>query len=329
MRRREFILLGGGGAWSLAARAQEPKRLRHVGLLQGRAPDDPQATNNANQLKEELQKAGWTEGENVRFYIRQAAGVIERIDEFAKELIALKPDVIVAGGSTAAMALARETSSVPIVFLAVEDPIAIGVVSSYARPSANVTGFMTFNPELAGKWLEILREVAPHISRVALLFNPQTSPYYHAVYMLPLQSAAQSMSIQLVETPVHEQAQIAPAIAACARESTCGLVMTPDAFTMAQRLVIIGAVAQQRVPAIYPYSDLVRAGGLLSYGEVFAIRWRGAATYVDKILRGVQPKDLPIQAPTKFELAINLKTAKALGLTLPPALLARADEVIE
>jgi putative ABC transport system substrate-binding protein len=302
--------------------------MRVIGLLQVRAVDDPQATRNAMTLKEELQKVGWIEGKNIRFDIRRVAGNIDRIPEFAKELVALNPDAIVVAGTAAAMALARETSTVPIVFLAVEDPVATGLVSSFARPGGNLTGFMTFNPELAGKWLEVLKEIVPHISRVAATFNPKSTAAYREIYLRALRTAARSYAVVLAELPIDEAAQIDSAVATCA-STLCRLIVLPDNFTIAHRHAVVAAAAHHRVPAIYHFTDLVRIGGLVSYGDDWRERWQGAAAYVSKILHGERPGDLPVQAPNRFQLAVNLKTAKALGLTVPPTLLARADEVIE
>jgi ABC-type uncharacterized transport system substrate-binding protein len=330
MRRRNFItLLGGAAAWPLAARAQQPDRMRRVGVLAGMGESDPEAQSTVEALDQTLQRFGWVEGRNLRIDRRWGAGNPGRIETFAKALIALEPDVIVAHGTPAAIPLRKETSTIPIVFVQVTDPIESGFIANLAHPGGNMTGFTSQEPSMVGKWVEMLKEMAPRISRVAFLFNPETAPYIVRSYQGPLESSARSLGILPSASPVHNPSEIESAITALAREPGGGLVVTPDAFNIVHRERIIALAAQNKLPAISPYRFMVAEGLLMSYGLDMVDLFRRAAAYVDRILKGAKPTDLPVQAPVKFVMAINLKATKSLGLTVPQMLLVAADEVIE
>jgi putative ABC transport system substrate-binding protein len=328
MRRREFItLLGGAAPWPLAARAQQGDRVRRIGVLMWGDENDPVAKFEASAFTQALADLGWTEGRNVRMDLRWYGDDINRTRALAQELVGLNPDIILANGTPATVALQRETRTIPIVFAGVGDPVASGIVPRLDRPSGNVTGFATHEASLGGKWLELLSEIAPGLKRAAIMFNPDTSPVSSLVPSL--ETAARSLKVALITAPVHSDVEIETAIIALGREPGGGLVLLPDIFTLAHRTPIIFAAARNNVPAVYAGSENTRNGGLLSYAidQVDAIR--RAATYVDRILRGEKPGDLPVQFPTKFEMVVNLKTAKALGVAVPPSIMLRADEVIE
>ena len=330
MKRRAFItLLGGAVAWPLAARAQQPERMRRVGVLSTFAESDPEAQSLVQALDRTLQELGWVEGRNLRIDRRWAAGNPGRIEGFAKLLIGLEPDVIVAHGTPAVIALRNETRSILIVFVQVTDPIGAGFIANLAHPGGNITGFTTYEPSMVGKWGEMLKEVAPQISRIAFLFNPDTAPYVIRYFQGPLETSARALGLQPNSSPVHNTSEIESAITALAREPGVGLIVMPGSFNIVHRERIIALAAQNKLPAISSYRFMVAEGGLMSYGIDLVDLFRRAAAYVDRILKGEKPADLPVQAPTKFALVINLKTAKALGLEVPPQLLARADEVIE
>jgi putative ABC transport system substrate-binding protein len=330
IRRREFItLLSGAAAWPLAARAQQPGRMRRVGVLAGMGESDPEAQSTVEALDQTLQGFGWVEGRNLRIDRRWGAGNPGRIATFAKALIALEPDVIVAHGTPAVIALRKETGTIPIVFVQVTDPIDSGFIANLAHPGGNMTGFTSQEPSMVGKWVEMLKEMAPRISRVAFLFNPETAPYIVRSYQGPLESSARSLGILPSASPVHNPSEIESAITALAREPGGGLVVTPDAFNIVHRERIIALAAQNKLPAISPYRFMVAEGLLMSYGLDMVDLFRRAAAYVDRILKGAKPTDLPVQAPVKFVMAINLKATKSLGLTVPQMLLVAADEVIE
>jgi putative ABC transport system substrate-binding protein len=330
VRRREFItLLGGSAAWPLAARAQRPDRMRRMGLLSPVADDDQDFHTSLRALLLGLQKLGWTEGSNVEITYRWAAGDVERLRAFAKELVGLTPDVLFSSSTAASAALRRETNSIPTVFVQVSDPIGEGFVASLARPGGHMTGLTNFEPAMGGKWIEILKEVAPHVERVALLFNPRTSPGDGSYHSRPIEAAAASFAVRPIAMPLRDASEIEAAITAFARDSNGGLVLLPDIFANVHRELIIRLAAHHRLPAIYPFRFFVTDGGLISYGVDRHDVFRRGAAYVDRILRGAKPADLPVEAPTKFELVINLKTAKALGLDVPLQLRQRADEVIE
>jgi putative ABC transport system substrate-binding protein len=328
MRRRSFItLLGGAAAWPLAARAQQPERVRRIGVLMPFDENDPLAKARLSAITQALSGLGWADGRNVRVELRWHGDDTNRIRALAKELVGLQPDIIVTMATPATAAVQRETRTIPIVFGGVTDPVASGIVPGLNRPGGNITGFANWEATLGGKWLELLSEIAPGLKRVAIMFNPDTAPV--SAYMPSVETAARSLKVVPTIAPVHSDGEIEAAIAALGREPGGGLVVTPDVFTGAHRAPIISATARNNVPAVYRASVWARDGGLLSYGVDVVDLWRRAASYVDRILRGAKPGDLPVQLPTKFEMVLNLKTAKALGLTVPPSILLRADEVIE
>jgi putative ABC transport system substrate-binding protein len=329
MQRREFITLLSGAAatWPLAARAQQDGRVRRVGVLSSGDENDPVVKAIVSALTQALAELGWTDGRNVRMDLRWGGGDVNRIQALAQELVGLQPDIIVTGGTPGAAALQRETRTIPIVFGNVGDPVASGLVARLNRPGGNITGFANLEPTLAGKWLELLSEIAPGLKRAAAMFNPDTSPV--SAYMPSLETAARSLKVVAIVAPVHSDVEIETAIIDLGREPRGGLVVLPDIFMFSHRAPIIAAANRNNVPAVYAYSEVARDGGLLSYGVDQVDIARRAATYVDRILRGAKPGDLPVQFPTKFEMVLNLKTAKALGLAVPPSIWLRADEVIE
>jgi len=329
MQRREFliVLAGATAAWPLAARAQEGDRVPRIGMLMAYEENHPVAKTRLSALTQALADLGWTDGRNVRMDLRWFGGDINRIRAHAQELIGLQPDIIVATGDTATVAVQRETRTIPIVFVNVGDPVASGIVARLDRPGGNITGFGYLEASLGGKWLELLSEIAPGLKRAAIMFNPDTAPI--STYMPSFETAARSLKVELIIAPVHSDSEIETAIIALGRERGGGLVVMPNIFTSVHRAPIISAAARNNVPAVYWLSDFARDGGLLSYGPDRVALFLRAATYVDRILRGEKPGDLPVQQPTKFDLVINLKTAKALGLTIPETLLATADEVIQ
>jgi len=331
MKRREFMTLLGAaaGAWPVAARAQRLERMRRIGLLSPVAEDDQDFHTSLSALRLGLQKLGWIEGSNVEISYRWAAGDVERLRAFAKELAGMIPDVLFSSSTAASAAMRRETNSIPIVFVQVSDPIGEGFVASLARPGGHMTGLTNFEPAMGGKWIEILKEVAPHVGRVALLFNPRTSPGGGSYHSRPIEAAAASFAVRPIAMPLRDASEIEAAITAFARDSNGGLVVLPDVFANVHREPIIRLAAHHRLPAIYPFRFFVTDGGLISYGVDRHDVFRRGAAYVDRILRGAKPADLPVEAPTKFELVINLKTAKTLGLDVPLQLQQRADEVIE
>jgi putative ABC transport system substrate-binding protein len=328
MRRRDFItLLGGAAAWPLAARAQQGDRVRRIGVLMSLDEDYPGAKPNVSAFTQALADLGWTDGRNVRIDLRWAGPDINRIRALAQELVGLQPDIILATSTPVTVAVQRETRTIPIVFTNLSDPVASGLVPRLDRPSGNVTGFAILEASLGGKWLELLSEIAPGLKRAAAMFNPDTAPV--SALMPSFETAARSLKVAPIIAPVHGDEEIETAIIALGREPGGGLVVMPDDFMAAHHAPIISAAARSNVPAVYWQSRQARDGGLLSYGVDQVDIWRRAATYVDRILRGEKPADLPVQFPTKFEMVVNRKTAKALGLAVPPSILLRADEVIE
>jgi putative ABC transport system substrate-binding protein len=328
LRRREFIAgLGGAAVWPLVARAQQGDRVRRIGVLSPLDENDPESKRRVSAFTQALADLGWTNGRNVRMDLRYAGADTNRIRALAQELVGLQPDIIVTGTTAATAALQRETRTIPIVFAGVGDPVASGIVARLDRPSGNVTGFAGLEPSLAGKWLELLSEIAPGLKRAGIIFSPDLFPT--SVYMPPLETAARSLKVEPVIAPVHGDVEIETAIIALGREPGGGLVVMPDAFADAHRAPIILAAARNKVPAVYGFSYFARDGGLLSYGPDLVDLYRRAATYVDRILRGAKPGDLPVQFPTRFEMVLNLKTAKTLGLAVPLTLQAIANEVIE
>src|SRR6266481_6112484 len=326
MKRREFmILLGGAATWPLAARAQQPDRVRRVGVLMGLA-DDPEGQARVMVFRQALQALGWTEGRNVQFIYRWSAGDVMQARPFAKELLDLRSDVILANSTPVAVAVRDTTRTTPTVFVEVSDAVTAGVGQSLARPGGNLTGFTNFEPSMASKWLELVKRLAPNVTRVAYLFNPNTAPLF---YVRAVETAAPLLSVKPLAAAVHNAAEMEHEIEQIARESDSGLLVLPDLFTATNRQSIIALAARHRLPAIYPFRYFVASGGLMSYGIEMLETYRQAASYVDRILKGERPSELPVQQPTKFEFVINLKTAHILGLEVPPTLLARADEVIE
>jgi putative ABC transport system substrate-binding protein len=313
--------------WPVVARAQERERVRRIGMLQGRDENDPVAKTYASAFTQALADLGWTVGRNVRVDLRGGGGDINRIQALAQELVGLQPDIIVTSSLPATAAVQRETRTIPIVFADVSDPVPSGIVAQLDRPSGNVTGFAAWEASLAGKWLELLWEIAPGLKRAAIMFNSDITVDAGAVSSL--ETAARSLKVELIIAPVHGEGEIETAIRDLGREPGGGLVVLPDIFMNKHRASIISAATRNKVPAVYRYSVFARDGGLLSYGPDPADNYRGAATYVDRILRGAKPGDLPVQFPAKYGMAVNLKTAKALGLTVPQSILLRAGEVFE
>jgi putative ABC transport system substrate-binding protein len=328
MKRRDFItLLGGAAAWPLAAGAQQGNPVRRIGAIMAGDENDTVWKARLSAFTQALADLGWADGRNVRTDLRSGGGDINRIRALAQELVGLQPDIILTDGTPPTVAVQRETRTIPIVFVSVADPVATGIVASLNQPGGNITGFATFEATLGGKWLELLSEIAPGLKRAAIMFNPDINPV--SIYMPSFETAARSLKIAPIYAPVRSDAEIETAIIALGREPGGGLVVLGGGFMNAHRAPIISAAARNNVPAVYNLSELARDGGLLAYGPDPADPFRRAATYVDRILRGAKPADLPVQFPTKFELVINMKTAKVLGLDMPPALLTLADEVIE
>jgi ABC-type uncharacterized transport system substrate-binding protein len=326
--RRKFLatLLGGAAAWPLAARAQQPERVRRIGLLM--VADDREGQARMTALKQGLQELGWTEGRNIQIETRFAGADVGRMQAVAVELVALAPDVVVGNTTPVVRALRQATSSIPIIMAAVNDPVEQGLVSSLAHPGGNITGFMFIDFQMVGKWLEMLKEVDPGVSRAELMFNPDTSPHYY-VYLRSFEAVPRSIVVEVAAASVRDTAEVERAFAKLGREPGGGLIVPPDAFTVVHHQSLIRLAQQHRLPAIYAFRTYVAQGALMSYGPDPYDMFRRSASYVDRILKGERPADLPVQQPTKFELAINLKTAKALGLQIPDRLLALADEVIE
>jgi putative tryptophan/tyrosine transport system substrate-binding protein len=329
VRRREFIGLAGCAiTWPLAAAAQRPKRMR-LGVLMASSEDDPAEQSHASVLRNSLMELGWTEGHNIQSDYRWAGGDAARARAYAAELVRLMPDVIIAYSTPCLRAVRDETSTIPTVFLVVGDPVGQGFVSSLAHPGGNITGFTAFEFEIGGKWLELIKEVAPDIRHVVFMFNPETGLPYAEKFAQSIAAAATARGVELVVSPIRDAAEIERAIVEATKEMNSGVIVNPDAFTVAKRGFIISLMARYRLPAIYAYKYYAVDGGLMSYGHTYDELFRRAALYVDRILKGAKPADLPVQNPTKFELIINQKTAKTLGLTVPDKLIASSDEVIE
>jgi putative tryptophan/tyrosine transport system substrate-binding protein len=329
-RRELLVALGGAAvAWPLAARAQQPDQVRRIGVLMGYAESDSDARAWYAAFREALQKLGWTEGRNIQIDTRWATpDDAESMRRLAKELVAPQPNVILSSTTPTTTALLQQTRTIPIVFAIVADPIGSGFVASFARPGGNVTGFIFTEPTMAGKWLELLKQIAPRIARVAMLFNPVSAPY--ADYWLnPFKAAATSFAVEAISAPVRDRSELETVIAAQAREPNGGLIAMPDSFLEVNRVEITSLAARYRLPAVYPFRLFAEVGGLLSYGVDRTDNFRRAATYVDRIFKGENPAELPVQAPIKFELVVNLKTAKAIALDVPLHLQQLADEIIE
>jgi putative tryptophan/tyrosine transport system substrate-binding protein len=331
MRRRDFITLVGGAAaaWPLAAWAQQTDRMRRVGVLMGYPENDLEGPAFFAAFREGLEKLGWVEGRNIRLDTRWATpDDAEARRRFAKELVALQPDLILSAVTPTTGALLEQTRTIPIVFATVSDPVGSGFVASLAQPGGNVTGFQTMVGSLAGKWLELLKEIAPRVARVAMLFNPAVAPYAES-FLTPFKAAASSSGVEAIAAPVRDVSELQSVVAAQARAPNGGLIAIPDTFMDVHRAEITSLAARFGLPAVYPRRIFTEVGGLLSYGIDQLDLYRRAATYADRILKGAKPSELPVQAPVKFELAINLKTAKALGLDVPLFLQQRADYIIE
>jgi len=332
MRRREFIALLGSvaAAWPLATKAQQAnERVRRIGVLMPGTERDQDGQSRITAFQQGLAKIGWIDGRNVQIDYRWAALDVDRLRTSAIELVDLRPDVLFAGNTTTLAALQRATRSIPIVFTLVADPIRGGFVASLARPGGNITGFMSTEAPLAGKWMQLLKEITPEMRRAAFLFNPEAAPYSKDYFQFA-ETAAASITVELIAAPVHNETEIDGALTTLTREPSYGLIVMPDAFTRLHRERIIAAAAQHHLPAIYPDRSFATDGGLISYGgESPDVGYRQAASYVDRILRGEKPADLPVQAPTKYELVINLKTAKALGVKIPTSMQLLADVVID
>lgn len=332
MKRREFVTVLGGSAiavaWPIATHAHQG-HMRRIGILMGWDEKALAAERVIPNLTQRLRELGWIEGSNIRLDVRWAAGNVDRMRAFAKELVGLAPDLILASTTPATAALHQETRTVPIVFVTVSDPIGAGLVASLSRPGTNITGFINLEPTMGGKWLELLKEIAPSIGRVAIMFNPDTAPRGGTYFLPSFEAAARSLNVVPITTPVRSEAEIETAITMLGGEPGSGLVVESDGFMTVHHAKIISLANQCKVPAVSDRTLPVEQGGLLSYGPVDEDMLLGAALYADRILRGANPTELPVQVPTKFEMRLNLKSAAMLGLTVPPSILARADKVIE
>ena len=329
MRRRKFItFLGGAAAWPVAARAQQ-ERMRRIGVLMGLSESDSEGPPRVAVFKQELQNLGWTEGRNLQIEYRWGAGDADHIGTFAAELAGTMPDVLVAHLTAATEALMQRTRTIPIIVVIAADPVGSGLAVSLSRPGGNVTGFTNFGPSLGGKWIELLKEISPRIKRVALLFNPEVAAGGGSFYSQPVQAAASTLAVESTLAVARNATEIEAALAKVSSDAESGLIVMPDLFTTNHRELIIRLAALHRLPAIYPFRYFATGGGLMSYGIDIVDLFRRAAVYVDKILRGAKPSELPIQQPEKFEFVINLKTARALDLSVPRILLARADVLID
>ena len=329
MRRREFItLLGGAAAWPLSARAQRPDQIRRVGVLMGLAEDDPDSTPRLEAFRQGLEKLGWSESRNIHLDVRFALPANEQqVQMLVKELLALSPDVIVAQSTAPTAAFRRESRNIPIVFIAVGDPVGAGFIANLARPGSNLTGLTLYEGSVAGKWLAMLKEIDPRVTRAAFIINPKTSSF--ALFAREAETMARSLGIGLALSTIENAGDIGRVVESFASLPNGGLVLPPDATTTANRDLVVALAARYRLPAVYAWRQFVTAGGLMSYGIDFVEQFRQAASYVDRILRGSSPAELPVQAPTKYQTVLNLKTAKALDLAAPAGLLVAADEIIE
>ena len=327
MRRREFIaLVGGAAAWPLATNAQQPQR--RIGVLLQYAESDAEGETRVKTLGQELRKLGWIEGHNLHVDYRWAGGDRDRFQRYAANLVKLGVEVIVAVSTPAVKALQRETRIIPIIFTQVSDPVGQGIIQSMARPDGNVTGFANYDPAIGGKWLELLKEAAPSVTRAAIVFNPETAPYT-GLYVRAMEAVAPSLRIRVISAPVHNESEIELTFAKHAQEQGGGLIVMTDAFNSVHRKQIIELSSRFALPAVYPYRYYVADGGLMAYAVEQVEQFIRTAVYIDRILKGEKVGDLPVQAPDRYQLIINLKAAKALGLTIPSPVLTRADEVIE
>jgi putative ABC transport system substrate-binding protein len=329
MRRREFIgLVGGAVTWPLAVRAQQPDRIRRVGVLLPGVNNDPDQQLRLRVLKDALREFGWTDGRNLQIDIRYAAGNVEQFQIYAAELLAVKPDVLIADATPSTSALRHATRAVPIVFTRVTDPVGQGFVASMAQPGTNTTGFTNYEDAMGSKWIDLLKDAVPSITRVALIYNPQTAPYTPS-FLPAFEIAARKRGMTLSNAPVHDASEIGALVAIQGREPGGGLILQTDAFLVVHRDLIAASAARYLLPTIGAIRLFAASGCLMSYGVETSSMYRGAATYVDRILKGAKPADLPVQGPTKYELVINLKTATVLGIAVPQSMLVGADEVIE
>jgi putative tryptophan/tyrosine transport system substrate-binding protein len=330
MNRRDFIAgFASASAWPIVARAQQPDRVRRIGVLMVFGENDPEAKGWLSGFTQGLAELGWTDGRNLGIDVRWSAGNVDRITMLANELIDLQPDVILSTSMLLTAAFQRETRTIPIVFTTVSDPVGEGFVAGLPRPGGNITGFISQEASMSGKWLELLTEIAPGVKRVAIMFNPYTASGGGSYFLPAFEAAARSFKVMPTAAPVRSDGEIETVMTLLGREPGGGLVVMSDSFMFVHRAPIILAAAQNHLPAVYAHSGYARDGGLLSYGPDRADIFRRSASYVDRILRGAKPADLPVQVPVKFEMAVNLKTAKALGLAVPQSILLRADEVIE
>jgi putative tryptophan/tyrosine transport system substrate-binding protein len=328
MRRRAFIAaLGGAAAWPLAIHAEQTEATKRLAILMGGGADNPNYQGYIAAFRQGLANANWREGRNIHVDVYWGNSDAARIDAYAAKLVSLAPDLILATNTPTARALKRATETIPIVFAGLSDPIGDGIVASLSKPGGNITGFTSFNAPIAGKWLELLKEVSPRTERAGVIFNPKTSP--HAIFLPAMEAIAPQVGITLNRMPVSDQTAIETVVGKLSSESGSGLVVLPDIFMTLHSELTFALATRGRLPTVAPLRSFASAGGLMSYGSNFADLFREAAQYADRILRGEKPRDLPVQDPTRYELVINLKTAKAIDLTVPPTLLARADEVIE
>jgi ABC-type uncharacterized transport system substrate-binding protein len=330
MRRRNFIigLVSTTAAWPLTARAQQPNRVRRIGVLLAYLESDHDAQSWVSAFRQELGKLGWAEGSNVHIDVRWGTADVQVVERYAKELVALQPDFILTVSTPATAVMAQQTRTIPIIFVMVGDPVGSGFVESLSRPGRNLTGFTNNQSPLIGKWMELLKEIAPTVTRAAMLFNPPTASFV-AYYLNPFKAAAKSFGMDAIVAPVEDESELDSVVATQARQPNSGLIVIPDAFMVAHRAGIAMLAARYRIPAIYSFSFFAEAGGLISYGVNPLGEYQRAASYGDRILKGAKPSELPVQAPDKLQLVINLKTAKALGLDVPLFLRQRADDVIE
>jgi putative ABC transport system substrate-binding protein len=330
MRRRDFIkaIASSSVAWPLGARAQQSERPRHIGVLMAFSESDPEAQSWAGGFREELAKLGWADGRNIQVEIRWATADVESLERSAKQLVALQPDLILTGSTPATAAMRQQTNTIPIIFAMVGDPVGSGFVASLSRPGGNLTGFTPIENSLGGKWVELLKEIAPRVARVTMMFDPAMAPFA-SYYLNPFKAAAASFGMEAIVAPVEDMAALEGVVATSAREPNSGLIVMPDAFTIGHHADITSLVARYRVPTVYPFRIFAEVGGLVSYGSSALDEFRRAASYADRILKGAKPSELPVQTPINFDLVVNLKTAKVLGLDVPSSIRLRADEVIE
>jgi putative ABC transport system substrate-binding protein len=329
MRRLEFItLLGGVAVWPLAGRAQQPDRIRRVGVLMARASNDADGQKQAAALQRGIEELGWSPSRNVEIEYRWLAGDASRAAALAKELVDWRPDILVANSTPSLIAARQATQTIPIVFVAVADPVAQGFVQSLAHPGGNITGFGAEEPSMGAKWVQLLSEIAPHLESITVMFNPDSAPFAR-MFLPAIEAVRATSAFELIVSPVRDELELGRAIAVAGHQQSGGLIALPDSFLTSRHEMVVTLTAKQHLPAIYSVSEFTRSGGLIAYGVERVDLFRRSAVYVDRILKGEKAADLAVQQPSKFELVINLRTARALGLTVPPTLLARADEVIE